>query len=196
MSAVIAILAALIGRARTGEGATLDLSMHDAALYWVMVPGVRDLIDAGDSAAGELPTFGDHACYNVFETADGRQLALGALEGKFWTAFCQAVGRPELLPRQFSAPDDQAGLIRDVRRLFRSRTQAEWLAFFEGRDVCLSPVNTPAEAFADPHIAARGAVIRQPGLRAVRSPFGGPPVFLRPAPLPGQDNAEILGSLT
>jgi crotonobetainyl-CoA:carnitine CoA-transferase CaiB-like acyl-CoA transferase len=196
MSAVIAILAALLGRTRTGAGASLDLSMHDAALYWVMLPGALDLIEGGDRATGALPTFGEHACYNVFETADGRQLALGALEGKFWTTFCQTIGRPDLLPRQSSAPDDQADLLLDVRRLFKSRSQADWLAFFEGRDVCLSPVNTPAEAFADPHIAARGTVIQAPGLRAVRSPFGGPAVPLRAAPRIGQDNAEILGPLT
>ena len=80
MSAVVAVLAALFGRERSGQGATLDLSMHEAALYWVMLPGARDLIDGGAEAVSELPTFGDHACYNVYETRDGRQVALGALE--------------------------------------------------------------------------------------------------------------------
>lgn len=196
MSAVIAILAALVGRARTGEGATLDVSMHDAALYWVMLPGAPDLIDAGDQATGALPTFGAHACYNVYETRDGRQVALGALEAKFWTTFCEAIGRPDLQSRQLTDGEDQAALLRDVREVFRTRTQAEWLAFFEGRDVCLSPVNSPAEAFADPQIVARGAVVRAPGLRAVRSPFGMVPVPLREAPAVGQDTAGILATLT
>lgn len=196
MSAVIAILAALLARTRTGQGASLDLSMQDAALYWVMLPGAADLIDGGAGATGELPTFGDHACYNVYETSDGRQLALGALEGKFWTAFCDAIDRPDLLARHVTDPADQAALIRDVRRLFRTRTQAEWLSFFEGRDVCLSPVNSPAEAFADPNVTARGTVVRGLGLRAVRSPFGVPPVPLCEAPTVGQDSAEILGALT
>jgi crotonobetainyl-CoA:carnitine CoA-transferase CaiB-like acyl-CoA transferase len=195
MSAVIAVLAALFGRERSGAGATLDLSMHEAALYWVMLPGARDLIDDGARAAGELPTFGDHACYNVYETRDGRQVALGALEPKFWSTFCDAVGRPDLRVRQLSEPADQAHVLREVRELFRSRTQEEWLSFFEGRDVCLSPVNTPAEAFADPHIAARAAVITAPGLRAVRPPFGLPPRELGPAPNVGQDTDDILRTL-
>lgn len=195
MSAVIALLAALVARARTGEGATLDISMHDAALYWVMLPGAPDLIDAGALATGALPTFGEHACYNVYETRDGRQVALGALESKFWTTFCEAIGRPDLQARHLTDPEDQAALLREVREVFRTRTQAEWLAFFEGRDVCLSPVNSPAEAIEDPHIMARGTVVRAPGLRAVRSPFGMPPVPLREAPTVGQDTATILAAL-
>jgi crotonobetainyl-CoA:carnitine CoA-transferase CaiB-like acyl-CoA transferase len=195
MSAVIAVLAALVGRERSGEGATLDLSMHDAALYWVMLPGARDLIEGGDRAAGELPTFGGHACYNVYETRDGRQLALGALEPKFWTTFCDAIGRPDLRVRQLTEPAGQAAVLREVREVFRTRTQAEWLAFFEGRDVCLSPVNTPAEAFSDPHVAARGTVLQAPGLRAVRAPFGQPARPLTPAPAIGQHTDDILRSL-
>ena len=194
-SAVIAVLAALLGRDRTGAGATLDLSMHDAALYWVMLPGARDLIDGGERAVGELPTFGDHACYNVYETRDGRQIALGALEPKFWATFCDAIGRPDLRTRQLTDPADQANVLREVRDVFRTRTQAEWLAFFEGRDACLSPVNSPAEAFRDPHIAARGTVIQAQGLRAVRNPFGVSPGTLSPAPNVGQDTDDILRSL-
>lgn len=196
MSAVIAILAALLGRARTGEGASLDLSMQDAALYWVMLPGATELVEGGAGAVGELPTFGDHACYNVYETSDGRQLALGALEEKFWTIFCDTVGRPDLSTRHRSDPADQAALLQEIRELFRTRTQSEWLAFFEGRDVCLSPVNTPAEAFNDPNIASRGTVVAGTGLRSVRSPFGLAPAPLAPAPELGQNTEEVLASLT
>ena len=196
MTAVIAILAALLARTRTGVGGSLDLSMQDAALYWVMLPGAADLVDGGSNAAGELPTFGDHACYNVYETSDGRQVALGALEGKFWSKFCDAIGRPDLPARHLSDPVDQAGLIEEVRQLFSTRTQAEWLAFFEGRDVCLSPVNSPAEAFADPNIESRGTVVRGAGLRAVRAPFGQPARPLSAAPVVGQNTEEILASLT
>jgi crotonobetainyl-CoA:carnitine CoA-transferase CaiB-like acyl-CoA transferase len=195
VSAVVAILAALFERERTGEGASLDISMHEAALYWVMLPGARDLLDAGPSATGELPTFGVHACYNVYETSDGQQVALGALEEKFWTTFCAAVGRPDLVARHLTEPADQERLLDEVRGLFRTRTRDEWLHFFEGRDVCLSPVNSPKDAFLDPHIAARGAVLRGDGLRAVRAPFGLPTVDLGSAPEVGAHTREILGSL-
>jgi crotonobetainyl-CoA:carnitine CoA-transferase CaiB-like acyl-CoA transferase len=191
MSAVAGLLAALFARERTGQGASLDISMHEAALYWVMLPGAPALLDEGHRVVEDLPTFGDHACYNVFETADGEQLALGALEFKFWETFCGAVGRPELAARHRSRPEDQAALIGEVRTIFRQRTRDEWLGFFEGRDVCLSPVNSPAQAFADPHVVARGAVVRGTGLRAVRAPFGMPTVSLGPAPEVGEHNALL-----
>ncbi len=195
MSAVTAVLAALFARERTGDGATIDISMHEAALYWVMLPGASALIDAAASAEGQLPTFGQHACYNVYETADRGQIALGALEPKFWAAFCRAIGREDLIARHLTDDDDQQQLLEELRGVFRGRTRAEWLALFEGHDVCLSPVNSPAEAFADPHVVSRGAVVRGDGLRAVRSPFGLATVPLGPAPAVGADTETVLATI-
>jgi alpha-methylacyl-CoA racemase len=194
-TAVISILAALLGRDRHGAGASLDVSMHDAALYWMTIPAVRDVIDDGVRAEGDLPTFGAHASYNVYQTKDGLPLALGALERKFWVAFCQAVGRPDLAIRHETDRADQAELIREVQTVFATRTRQEWIDFFGAHDVCLSPVNTPAEALADPHVAARGLVSRQSDVRAVRPPFLGRQVPLSPAPALGADTDEILAAL-
>jgi crotonobetainyl-CoA:carnitine CoA-transferase CaiB-like acyl-CoA transferase len=195
MSAVIGILAALFGRTRTGDGATLDISMHDAALYWMMLPAARELVDGGASALGELPTFGRHACYHVYRTKDDEAVALGALEDKFWRGFCEAIDRPDLVARHLTGAIDQAALIDEVRRVFASRTRAEWLAHFDHHDVCLTPVNTPAEALVDPHVAARRTVVRAPGLRAIRPPFVQAVPELCPAPRVGEDNDEVLGGL-
>jgi len=192
MAAVTGILAALVGRERFGVGATLDISMHDAALYWVMLPAARELIDDGARATGELPTFGAHASYNIYHTRDGKRIALGALERKFWVAFCEGIGRPELGARHESDAADQAELLRDMRALFLTRTQAEWLNLFAGHEVCLTPVNTPAEAFADPHVAARGTVTRHQGFRAIRPPFVRQIPDLAPAPVLGAHNRDFL----
>lgn len=195
MSAVIGILAALFGRERTGEGATLDISMHEAALYWVMLPAARELVDARAATSGELPTFGRHACYNVYRTKDGRLVALGALEPKFWRAFCAGAGRPDLAARHAQGGEAEARLIDELGALFATRTRSEWLEHFRGHDLCLSPVNTPAEALVDPHVTARGAVVADGGVRAIRPPFvkDGPP--LRPAPAIGQDTDDVLAAL-
>lgn len=195
MSAVIAVLGAIVGRERHGVGATLDVSMHDAMLYWVMLPAARELADQGASAEGDLPTFGAHACYNIYETRDGRRIALGALERKFWVAFCDGIGRLDLAARHATDGADQAALVADMRALFRTRTRDEWLELFAGRDVCLTPVNRPGEALADPHIAARGTVVRQSGLRAVRPPFLQQVPDLPPAPALGQHTREVLDAL-
>jgi crotonobetainyl-CoA:carnitine CoA-transferase CaiB-like acyl-CoA transferase len=121
MTSVIGILAAVIGRERHGEGASLDVSMHDAALYWVMLPGARDVVEGGAAAVDDLPTYGAHACYNIYETRDGQRIALGALEKKFWVAFCNGIGRPDLSARHLTDAEDQVALLRDVRALFATR---------------------------------------------------------------------------
>jgi crotonobetainyl-CoA:carnitine CoA-transferase CaiB-like acyl-CoA transferase len=195
MSAVIGILAALVGRGRTGVGQTLDISMHEAALYWVMLPAARDLVRGGREAQGELPTFGKHACYNVYRTKDDQLVALGALEPKFWQAFCRATGRADLADRHLTDPVDQSALIDDVRGVFASRTREEWLRRFEEADGCLSPVNSPSDALRDPHVQARGTVLETSVGRAIRPPFVKDVPELRPAPAVGQDTDEILRGL-
>jgi crotonobetainyl-CoA:carnitine CoA-transferase CaiB-like acyl-CoA transferase len=192
MHAVIAVLAALVGRARHGHGETIDISMHEASLYWLMLPAARELVEGGDRAQGELPTFGGHACYNVYRTRDGVHLALGALEPKFWLAFCDAVGRPDLRSRQLTDAADQSALIREVGELVASRTRDEWLTLFTDHDVCVTPVNQPSEALRDPHVVARGAVTDTRGTRAIRAPFLRAMPALAPAPALGEHNDEIL----
>jgi crotonobetainyl-CoA:carnitine CoA-transferase CaiB-like acyl-CoA transferase len=195
MSAVIGILAALVARGRTGDGAALDISMHDASLYWMMLPAARDLVEDGRDALGELPTFGRHASYRVYRTRDGQAVALGALEPKFWTAFCEVVGRADLAARHASDDADQAALIEEVGRIFAARTRDEWLAFFEGHDVCLTPVNTPREALDDPHVRSRGTVVSDGVVRALRPPFARRVADLAPAPDLGQHTDEVLARL-
>jgi crotonobetainyl-CoA:carnitine CoA-transferase CaiB-like acyl-CoA transferase len=190
MSAVIAILAALGARGLMGQGATLDISMHEATLYWAMVPAARELVEGGAGAADELPTYGAHACYNVYKTKDDQWLALGALEEKFWRAFCLAIGRDDLVGRHLTAGADQSALLTEVRGIFATRTQADWLTFFSGHDVCLTPVNSPAAAMDDPHIQARGVVGYGAGLRFVRPPFVQHPAPLGPAPQVGEHSGE------
>jgi alpha-methylacyl-CoA racemase len=192
MSAVTGTLAALFARERTAEGATLDISMHEAALYWVMLPAARELVEGAHAAVGELPTFGRHASYNVYRTKDEGVVALGALEAKFWRAFCEAVGRPDLILRHDSGAADQRALIDEVAGIFRSRTQAEWVDFLGERDCCLTAVNRPADALVDPHVVQRGAVLTTSTGRAIKPPFVQHTPDLAPAPALGEHNEELL----
>ena len=194
-SAVVGILAALVGRARTGRGASLDISMHESMLYWVMVAAAREFVDGGRRASDELPTFGQHACYNVYRTKDGHLIALGALESKFWRRFCELVGRPDLIDRQLTDGADQAAVLSEVRHLIGTRTQQEWLAVFRGEDVCLTPVNTPADAVQDTHVRARAVLQNVPGGRLIRPPFVETSPVLAAAPLLGADTESVLSAL-
>jgi len=137
----IRILAALVQRARTGVGSVVDVSIHDAAMAWSMFP-----------ETGEL----ENACYNVYETADGEWLALGALEPKFWQGFCERIERPDLVPLQHAHGAQRERVVRDVREVLRGRTRGEWLERFAGADVCLTTIYTPDEVASDPHVVARG----------------------------------------
>ena len=131
------------------------------------------------------------ACYRVYRTADGRHLAVGALEFKFWKAFCDAAGLPELVERHWAhgeAPGSDAAqdTIARVAQRIAQRTSAEWEQVFAQVDCCVTPVLTPAEALAHPHHNARGLVRRQGDVTEV-----GPLAQLSghrwtPAPAPGQ----------
>jgi alpha-methylacyl-CoA racemase len=135
MQTVIRILAALFHRQQSGEGASVDVSIDDAARAWAMFPTTADL---------------HSACYALYETGDGRWLALGALEAKFWRGFCERIGRPDLIPLQHAHGADGARVLDDVRAVMRTKTRDQWLALFADADVCLTPVLTPEEAGTNP----------------------------------------------
>jgi crotonobetainyl-CoA:carnitine CoA-transferase CaiB-like acyl-CoA transferase len=157
MSAVMAILAALIKRGRTGQGCVLDVSLAEAALSWM--GGVLTIARKwGEQPreAGEID--GGAAFYRLYQTADGRWAALAALEEKFWQGFCTAVGRPDWIARHRAEPLPQTKLIAELDALFATRTLAEWTALLAPVDCTFEPVLLPSEVPDHPHHAARGLV--------------------------------------
>jgi crotonobetainyl-CoA:carnitine CoA-transferase CaiB-like acyl-CoA transferase len=160
LMAVVGILAALVGRAASGEGRVVDVAMLDGALALLPLLGSMLLNGVPEPAPGEGALAGALPGYNIYETADGRYVTLAALEPKFWAEFCQRVGRPDLIARQM--PGDEAerrAVEAELAALFRTRTRDEWVAALGEAEVCLGPVNTLTEALADPQIRARGMVI-------------------------------------
>lgn len=132
LGAVTEILAALLRRERTGEGARIVVSMTHGA----------------HALASRAPVLTDgFACYSIYACADGRRLTVGALEPKFFARLCGLVGRPELAERQYDA--DQERLQAELALVFASRPLEEWLRLCDGEDVCVGPVATLAEAAAD-----------------------------------------------
>ncbi len=168
LSAAVGILAGLLRCVRTGEGSSIDISMHDGCLAWLTFPAARALATGDETRPSEAPLHADAACYNVYETRDGRWMALGALEPKFWERFCDRIGRRDLIARQFAS--GQTALVEEVAAIFATRSSAEWTTLFQDADACLSPVNGVGEALADPHVRARGSVTNVDGIRYVRSP--------------------------
>jgi crotonobetainyl-CoA:carnitine CoA-transferase CaiB-like acyl-CoA transferase len=139
LRAVTEILAALVRRERTGEGAHLVVSMTH---------GSHDLVAhrAGGDPVPRLLT-GGLASYAVYGTADGRLLTVAALEPVFFSRLCELLGRPELAARQYE--EGQEKLRAELAELFAGRPLAEWLALFDAEEACIGPVATLDEARAD-----------------------------------------------
>ncbi len=131
LAAVTEILAVLLERTRTGKGARIVVSMtHNAHKLASRAPVLTQ----------------GFACYRIYETSDGRHLTVGALEPKFFDRLCELLEHRELAERQYD--EDQAALVAELTEVFAQRPLAEWLALFDGEDVCVGPVATLAEADA------------------------------------------------
>jgi alpha-methylacyl-CoA racemase len=153
LMAAFGILAALRERDRSGEGQLVDVSMADGALSWLAMPAAAHFA-SGAPSGRELT--GGLICYRTYRCADG-WVALGALEPKFWRAWCAGVGREDLVERQFEPPGSDAH--REVEAVFAARTRDAWTAFGEQHDCCLEPVLGLDEALESELVRARGMVV-------------------------------------
>lgn len=158
--AAFSIVMALLVRERQGAGQYLDISMLDGSLLWNCLRWGKYLAD------GEIPRPGDDmlnhgfACYNLYETRDGRYMALGAIEPQFWEAFCAAAAHPEWGRANYFEPGPhQEDLKEAVAGLFREKTQAEWVALLSQHDCCCEPVLNLDEAMNDSQTRARQMVV-------------------------------------
>ena len=145
LAAVSGLLAALVGAQRSGQGRFVDISMtHEVWRHAVIARAEARALGCVPARGSSLLN-GGAACYGVYPCADGRHLALGALEPKFWQAFCEAVGRPDWTARHWSrgeAPGSEAAVQTrtEVAALLRSRPLAEWVAIVDPADCCATPV--------------------------------------------------------
>ena len=184
LTALSGILMALYRRASTGQGDHLDISMFDSVIAWT--PHATGSV----FARGEAPSlphsrfWGGAAMYNLYQTADGRWIALGGSEIKFAENLLGKLGRLDLLPLAKLPPGDgQEPLRAFFRETFAGRSQAEWTAWFEGLDVCFAPVRSLKEAFDDPFLVERGLLSTDDeGAQMVGTPirFAQEPAVIRP----------------
>jgi alpha-methylacyl-CoA racemase len=185
LMAAFGILAAL----RTGQGQFVDISMADGALSLLAMPAAQLLAGGAPPRRGELVLGGRLLCYRPYRCADG-WVSMGALEPKFWAAFCRGVERPDLVEHQFDAPGSDAHA--EVEAIFAGRSRAEWEAFNGEHDCCVEPVLELDEALADEHVRARGMVAGSLLGNPIRlsetpaDPFRGPPPGL------GEHTDELL----
>jgi crotonobetainyl-CoA:carnitine CoA-transferase CaiB-like acyl-CoA transferase len=159
MGGALAVVAALLRRERDPgrRGAFMDVSMFDGVSAFIAPHMARHLAGQEEPAGpGVMHLNGRFPCYRMYRAADGRWMALAALEPKFWNSFCALLERPDLVERQF---DDSPEMAAEVAAIFATRTRPQWEALVAGADVMLEPVNDLAEAAAHPQTVARGLLV-------------------------------------
>ena len=202
LTALSGVFMALYAREKSGRGCHVDISMTRGLLPWLVyaasaLPGGGPLPRRG---RGHIT--GAYGCYNVYETADGKYMSLGALEPVFWENFCRAVKKPGWVGLQFD-PSAQEELIDQVKALFREKNRDQWVELFEHCDACCEPVLGLEEAAEHPLARDQGYWIEagRPGGPTLNLP-GFPLLFSRspgevrlPPPRLGEHTGEVLASL-
>jgi len=156
--ALTGILAALYARSQNREGYYIDASMLDGLVAWLPMP-LADLFAGSRTARGQAMLNGGLACYNIYRTADGEYMSLGALEPKFWAQLCRAAGRDDLTDKQYQ--HDQKALKEECAAVFASKTRAVWEEILKEYDACCEPVLTLQEMIEHPQVRIRGLVSEQ-----------------------------------
>ncbi|MGE5493005.1 MAG: CaiB/BaiF CoA transferase family protein [Actinomycetota bacterium] len=195
LTAAMGVLAAVVEAQRTGQGRHVDVSMTESVLAHAYFSMLR-LNDAGTSAPrGTDMLSGGLPCYSIYRTADGRHMAVAALESKFWQTFCQVIGRPDLIARHAVTGAEAEAVKAELAALFATRSRDEWTALFAEADCCVTPVLSLEEALDNEQTRARGTVFEADGLRQFAPPMKMSEFDFavdRPAPKVGEHSAQIL----
>jgi len=195
LTPVMGILAALIDARSCGRGRHVDIAMTDAVLAHAVLPLLGFLERGETPGRGTGMLDGGLPCYNLYRTRDGRYMAVGALERKFWETLCDILGCPELKGKHLIYGDDARPVKDRVAAIFATRGQSEWSEVFAGADCCVSPVLRMDETLADEQLRARGMVVEQEGLTQFAPPLKFSEFefkISRAAPEPGAHTDEIL----
>jgi crotonobetainyl-CoA:carnitine CoA-transferase CaiB-like acyl-CoA transferase len=156
-SAVIGLLSAVIARRTIGKGQHVDISMTDGMVAFNALVGASFLVD-GQEPGREGYVLNGGSLYDFYETKDGLFISFGGLEPQFFAAFCQGIGRPDLIPGGV-LPSDVHTVKQEIRQIIKTKTRDGWTAWFRQWDACVEPVLTLAEALNDPLIQERGMVV-------------------------------------
>lgn len=158
LMAAVGILAALLARGRTGRGDYVDVAMLDGVVSWLSIHAQAYFVEGRSPKRGNARLTGGYACYNVYETSDGKYLTIGALEEHFWRNLCLKLGREDFVKDQFTPGERQREMIAHLRKVFREKSRDEWFNALRDAEVCCGPVNELDEVFRDPQVLHRSMV--------------------------------------
>jgi alpha-methylacyl-CoA racemase len=187
------ICAALVERATSGQGQVVDTAIVDGVASLLAMPLMLMAQGLWRDERGVNLLDGGVPWYDVYETADGQWMAVGALEPRFYAALVDGLALTD--PPDRSDPRNWPALRQLLAQRFKTRTREEWTTVFAGTDACVEPVLSLHEAAADPHLLARGTYVTPDGITqpAPAPRFSRTPAQLpEPAPAPGQHTLEAL----
>jgi crotonobetainyl-CoA:carnitine CoA-transferase CaiB-like acyl-CoA transferase len=175
--------------------------MLDGVVSWL------PFVTARYAATGEMPErgvgllAGEYACYNIYACGDGKYVSLGAIEEKFWAAFCKKIGREDFIVIQMK-PEYQQNIIEELNDMFRKKTQQQWVDFFGGVDICFTPVLDFDAAVENPQIRDREMLInakiddQDVTLTGIPVKLSATPGVIKPeCPALGEHTKQILADL-
>jgi alpha-methylacyl-CoA racemase len=199
LTSAMGLLAALFDAQRTGQGRHVDIAMADAMLAHAVVPMVTLAVHGQTRPAGADKLSGALPCYSVYRTSDGRHLAVGALERKFWDRFCEVLGREDLKPLHLP-PDAATGerVRADLAELIGAQPLSHWQQRFQGTEVRIFQRFFQAQHRRDAAFRARGMVVPAgdaTGVTQLACPVkmsGYTFAVHRAAPQPGEHSDDIL----
>ncbi|MEM1537732.1 MAG: CaiB/BaiF CoA-transferase family protein [Candidatus Nezhaarchaeales archaeon] len=200
MMCAIAILAALLRRIKTGEGAFIDVAMLDVAVSWLTIHAAKYFFEGVAPKRGDVELAGAAPYYNLYETLDGKYIAIGCLEERFWRNLCRAIGRDDLAELQYAVGEKRKEVFKTLREVFKGKSRWEWFKVLSEADVCCSPLYSVDEVFNDPHVVQRGMLIEVEHptlgkLKQIGNPIKVAGVKFKvrsPPPALGQHTVEIL----
>lgn len=169
--AVVGILLALMEREKSGQGQFVDISMMDGVLSWLQATLPNYLMTGEEVKRGEQMLSGGFACYEVYQTKDGRWISVGALEPKFWKVFCETIGKQEYIGKQFVPIDEQYRMKHEIQSIIFTKTLDEWMELFEKVEACVSPVLSFSELEKNPQVQSRKMIQEKQNLKYISNPI-------------------------
>jgi crotonobetainyl-CoA:carnitine CoA-transferase CaiB-like acyl-CoA transferase len=181
LNAAIGILLALLARGKSGRGQYIDISMTDGAASLLSLQLHLQQIDGRSPRRGDSRFSHRYACYSTYETRDGRYIAIGAVENRFWQMLCDHFGVPEYAALQYDE-ERRNEILAFMRSAIRKKTLAQWEEELANIDACWAPVKSLDDVLHAPLFRERDMVVKIEGEAGDTTPLLGTPIKLSDTP--------------
>lgn len=181
LNAAVGILLALLARGKSDRGQYIDISMTDGAASLLSLQLHFQQVDGRSPRRGDSRFSHRYACYSTYETRDGRYIAIGAVENRFWQKLCDHFGVSEYSALQYDE-ERRNEILAFMRSIIRKKTLAQWEEDLADIDACWAPVKTLDDVLQAPLFRERDMVVKIEGEESETTPLFGTPIKLSDTP--------------